>query len=59
MGIKFFASECVDIVERGRANKIEVSRIVIEGVYKGEIFRYGYVPKEEGYGPEEEQEGTL
>ncbi len=44
-----FLSECTDIVERGRASNIEITEIRIEGVYKEEIFRIAYVPKEEGY----------
>jgi hypothetical protein len=53
-----FLSECTDIVERGRARKIEITKISIEGVYKGEIFSYSYKPKEEGYGGEEEKVET-
>ena len=51
MGIgKEFGSECVDIVERGRINNVEVGKVSIEGVYAGEIFRFSYIPEEEGYG---------
>ena len=46
----FFLNGCVDIVEMGRVNDVEISDIIIEGVYGGEIFRYSYTPKEEGYG---------
>jgi hypothetical protein len=48
-----FLNECVDIVERGRVDDIQIEKVSIEGVYGGEIFRFSYTPKEEGYGTEE------
>ncbi len=53
MGIgKEFMSECVDIVERGRSHEVEVTKVSIEGIYSGEIFRFSYIPEEEGYDTE-------
>ena len=49
----YFLSECVDIVERGQMFDIRIDKIVIEGIYKGEIFRFPYIPKEEGYDTED------
>jgi hypothetical protein len=48
----FFLNECVDIVEKGRINDVEISDIIIEGVYKEEIFQFKYTPVEEGYDEE-------
>ena len=54
MGIgSMFLNECVDIVERGRINDIEINKVSIEGIYNEEIFRFSYVPKEEGYAEED------
>ncbi len=47
-----FINSCVDIVEIGRLHKVEVTKVYIEGVYGGEIFRFPYVPEEEGYDTE-------
>jgi len=54
----FFINKCVDIVEEGNLNNVEVSDIIIEGVYGGEVFRFSYKPMEEGYGDSSGPEDT-
>ena len=44
-----FLNECVDVVEKGRINDVQITKVSIEGVYGGEIFRFSYTPEEEGY----------
>ena len=55
MKIPNFLNECADIVERGKINDVEINKVTIEGIYLGEIFRFSYEPKEEGYAPEDTQ----
>ncbi len=50
-----FLNECVDVVEKGRINDVQITKVSVEGVYGGEIFRFSYTPEEEGYGKEGEK----